>query len=305
MLYIAKTILKKHYFLLVILLSVNIFAQAQSRFFGGASGGLIYYNGDLNDKHLIPNTKIFNPFYNFTIGYNIDGHFDMRFNYYHGNVEGADSLTDEFDNLIRNLSFQSKVDELSLGIYYKLFKTRDRKPLNPYLFAGFGWFFFNPKTEYNGEMVELQPLGTEGQYITEIDGYPKPYKLVQKVLPLGIGVNIRLNDKWNLKVEFAQHFTFTDYLDDVSAKYPDSLLLSYTPNGAQAVALSSRRTDGKFFPDAKRGNIKRNDNYVHFGLGVIYNPQRKRASDYGRSGFFKKLFNGRKGWWGKHGKGLM
>lgn len=279
--------------------------NSQSRFFGSLSAGFMYYNGDLNDKHIVPNAKIFNPFYNASLGYNIDRHIDVRFNYYHGKVEGADSLTDENDNILRNLSFQSKIDELSLGVYYKLFDLRSRRLLNPYLYIGFGWFFFNPKAEYNGEMVELQPLGTEGQYITEIDGYPEPYKLCKTVFPIGIGVTIRLDDYWKLKLEFAEHFTSTDYLDDVSGKYPDSLSLSYTPNGALAVALSNRREGYKYPSGNSRGNAKRKDNYVHFGLGIIYNPRRKHANDYGRNGIFKKLFNGRKGWWGKHGKGLM
>ncbi len=279
--------------------------RAQSRFFVGGSTGAMYYNGDLNDKRIVPPVKIFNAFYNFTIGYNLDRHIDVRINYYHGKIEGADSLTNENDNLLRNLSFQSKIDELSLGVYYKLFELRSKRTFNPYVFAGFGWFFFNPKAEYNGTMVELQPLGTEGQYITETSDHPKPYKLTQKVIPFGIGVNIRLNEYWKLKVEFAEHFTFTDYLDDVSGKYPDSLSLSYAPNGALAVALSNRRDGYKYPSGNNRGNTNKKDNYCHFGVGIIYNPRRKHANDFGRNSIFKKIFNGRKGWWGKHGKGIM
>ena len=296
--------MKKQNYFFILLLFASAIANSQSRFFGGVATGFMYYNGDLNDKRLVPPTKIFNTFYNFTVGYNIDRHLDIRFNYYHGKVEGADSLANENDNILRNLSFQSKIDEFSIGIYLKLFDIRDKRSFNPYVFAGFGYFFFNPKAEYNGEMIALQPLGTEGQYITETSNHPKPYKLSKTVFPLGIGVNVRLNDYWKLKFEFAEHFTTTDYLDDASGKYPDSLSLSYTPNGALAVALSNRREGYKYPSGNSRGNTHRKDNYVHFGVGIIYNPRRKHANDFGHNGFFKRLFSGRKGWWGKHGKGL-
>ena len=48
----------------------------------------------------------------------------------------------------------------------------------PYVTGGAAVFTFNPKAEYNGEWVALQPLGTEGQGLPQ---YPdrKKYSLIR------------------------------------------------------------------------------------------------------------------------------
>lgn len=276
---------------------------SQSRFFGTAGSGIIYYNGDLNDKRIIPPLKIFNSHFMGGLGYNIDGVFDLRLQFLHGNIEGADSISNEYDNKVRNLSFKSKIDELTFTLNVKMFKLYKKKLFNPYVFGGIGMFWFNPTTELNGTTYELQPLGTEGQNLG--GNYSSPYKLRQRVIPLGIGVQVRLNNYWKMKVEFAEHFTSTDYLDDASNKYPDSTLLA-SVGGPIAIALSNRRIDTKgFFPVGRnRANTKKNDNYVRFTVGIVYNPRRKKASEYGRIGIFSKFFKGKGSWWGGKGKGL-
>lgn len=298
-----------------LLIACNIL-HAQSTMFFGVSTGFMYYNGDLNDKRLVPTTKIFRPFENVLIGTHITRHVNIQLNYYHSKLVGADSLTIERDNLQRNLSFETRLDEITILITANLFANRTKKLLNPFVFAGGGVFFFNPKARYYGdnpelygELVALQPLGTEGQYINEEGVYPKPYKLHQAVIPLGGGINVRLSNKWKLKLEFAQHFTFTDYVDDASGKYPARDDLSRTPNGELATYFYDRRkvVGTKDYNDPagrNRSNATRNDSYNHWGIGVIYNPEKKRASQYRGPGFFKRLFSGKKSWWGNAGKGL-
>lgn len=280
----------------------SISSVAQSRLFATAASGIIYYNGDLNDKRIIPSSEIFNLHYQAGIGYNIDKNFDIRLQFLHGKIEGADSLANEFDNKLRNLSFKSKLDEVSLSLYIKLFRIHQKKIFNPYVFIGYGMFWFNPTAVLNGKTYNLQPLGTEGQFLSEGD-YPAPYKLQQRVMPLGVGMNVRVNEFWKIKFEVADNFTSTDYLDDVSKKYPNPEQLA-AEQGPVAAALSNRRIDGKPSPGRNRGNIKKNDNYVRISLGVIYNPRRKSASDFGRIGIFDRMFSGKHGWWGKKGKGL-
>ncbi len=293
----------KRSFLLLYLTFAFLTSFSQSRFFGTVGTGIIYYNGDLNDKRIIPPSKIFNAHYTAGIGYNIDGIFDVRLQYLHGNIEGADSISNEYDNKVRNLSFKSKIDEVTITAHIKFFKLHKKKLFNPYVFGGIGMFWFNPTAELNGTTYELQPIGTEGQYLG--GNYPSPYKLRQRVIPLGLGVNINLNSNWKLKVEFAEHFTSTDYLDDASSRYPDSSLLAAV-GGPVAIALSNRRIDTKgFFPVGRsRANTKKNDNYVRFTVGLIYNPRRKKSSEFGRVGIFRKFFKGKGSWWGGKGKGL-
>jgi hypothetical protein len=79
--------------------------------------------------------------------------------------------------------------------------------------------------ENAGEWVDLQPLGTEGQYADLPDGAAnkgiKPYKRIQLGIPFGIGARFRVNHVVDVSGEIGFRYTFTDYLDDVSQSYVD------------------------------------------------------------------------------------
>ncbi|MEP7168790.1 MAG: DUF6089 family protein [Bacteroidota bacterium] len=301
-----RSLLKIKYLLLLFLLIwLSGQVAAQSRFFFSAGLGTVYYNGDLRDKRLLPPLESFHIIRDFNIGYNINHHFDLTFNYYNGKVDCADSLANEYDNVLRNQNFRSEVDEINFTLRFKLFRIDKNYVVNPYVMAGFGWLFFNPETYYNGQWYALHPLGTEGQYIANSEeNYPAPYKLTTNTLPLGFGVMMRLNSSWKIKAEFIQHFLFTDYLDDTSSKYPDSLELTATPGGALAAVLSSRRLDGYPSYRRNRGNANANDNYVSISVGIVFNPHRKKSYEYQKLRILSRFYQGKKGWWGNKGNGL-
>lgn len=186
----------------------------------------------------------------------------------------------------RNLSFRSKISEISLVAEFHPFfmfgnyMGRDVEPpyFSPYLVAGIGLFSFNPQTKYKGQYVDLQPLSTEGQGFVE---YPdrKPYKLTQISFPIGIGVRYELSKDFNLRAEFLHRITSTDYLDDVSKRYINTNLFSsyLSPAEAQiATELSfNNRTNpqGSSGPFRKtsggiRGNPKNNDAYFTFNIKI-------------------------------------
>ena len=76
-----------------------------------------------------------------------------------------------------------------------------------------------------GTWVDLEPLGTEGQYSTlndtDVNAGIEPYKQIQLAIPFGFGVRYRLNQVFDLSFEMGIRYTFTDYLDDVSQNYVD------------------------------------------------------------------------------------
>lgn len=290
---------------LLFLIQQSAYVSAQSRFFFSAGAGAVYYNGDLRDKRPLPPLVSYHLITDFNIGYNFNHHLDFTLNYYNGKVDGADSLANEYDNHLRNQNFRSKINDVNFMLRYKLFRIDKKYAVNPYVMAGFGWLFFNPETYYNGQWYALHPLGTEGQYIANTEeNYPAPYKLTTNTLPIGFGLLFRLNSSWKIKAEFIQHFLFTDYLDDTSTKYPDSLELAATSNGALASVLASRRLDG--FPTFRRsrGNSKANDNYVSISIGIIFNPHRQKSYEYQKLRILSRFYQGRKGWWGNKGNGL-
>ncbi|MEO5572313.1 MAG: DUF6089 family protein [Bacteroidia bacterium] len=272
----------------MLLLFSAVSAQHSLGYFLGV--GVVYYNGDLNERSskLISSNKVFKPFLKVGLNYSLGKRTEATLGFFYGNVGGADSLAAEKDNRERNLSFKSVIEDLSLQLEYHLFSFCNEKRLNPFIFAGAGVFHFNPTTVLNGVKYELQPVGTEGQYIGSGD-HPKLYKLTQVNIPVGIGIYFQLNTYWRLKIHYANHFTFTDFLDDVSTAYPDSTLLSKTPQGNLAVQLSSRRLNGIYPPSTvERGNRELNDSFSEIGITIIYNPKGLISGRNSGSGNFKR-----------------
>ncbi|MGI8637622.1 MAG: DUF6089 family protein [Segetibacter sp.] len=206
-----------------------------------------------------------------------------------GKVEAADStITGKTNNLvsknIRNLSFRSNISEITLTTEFhplQLLNFELAPSVSPYIIAGVGWFHFNPQTTLNGQVVDLQPLHTEGQ---GFDEYPdrKPYKLSQFNIPLGMGIRYEMNDLFNVRVEFIHRRLFTDYLDDASTKeYIDpSLFAKYLSpaDAATAKALFNRSLDGSI--PIFRGHSQNNDAYMSLSvkLGFVFGRERTANS---------------------------
>jgi len=270
---------------------------AQSDFSFAVGGGIMYYNGDLSDSKILPPSKILSPYYTADLSVLLVDRFDLSLRFLHGEISGDDALSDERDNKMRNQSFFSPIDEFNVMLRLRLFSVRSKKLINPFGMVGLGYLWFNPKDELDGKVYELQPLGTEGQFIKS-GNYPAPYKLSSGSLAVGLGVFVRINDNFGVRIEGAPQITFTDYLDDTSTNYPDSLALSRTPNGHIAVQFASQRLNG--YPDEgkPRGNPENDDVLVTFGVALVYTPGRNNNGSGPKPGVFKKMFKGKKGWWG-------
>lgn len=195
-----------------------------------------------------------------------------------GSVKGYDSIlppNDSQERFLRNLSYRSKIAELSLIAEFHPIEafTENRDPLiSPYLLGGIGFFHFNPQANLNGAWINLQPLSTEGQGFAE---YPdrKVYSLNQFNIPLGLGARYNISDLINVKLEFQYRFLFTDYLDDVSTKYIDPALFSKYYSGADlqnALLLNDRSKPGAQTAhiDGIRGSSKYKDAYFSLNLKI-------------------------------------
>lgn len=161
--------------------------------------------------------------------YQVNSYFFLRSNLTWGILKGDDKHTEEIFRRGRNLSFRSGFLDLNVmaefylfqnarGNLYRLRGVRGRRGLNLdlYLFAGIGGMYFNPKAEYQGQWVALQPLGTEGQ---GLEGEDDKYSRFTFTVPYGVGVGKSLDRYWQVNVEFTMRMTFTDYIDDVSTDY--------------------------------------------------------------------------------------
>jgi hypothetical protein len=163
----------------------------------------------------------------------------------------------------RNLSFHENNFEISaVGIYNLYPQGRSfyqRPAFNIYGFAGIGLLYFNPKTDYKGTTYALAPLQTE----------LVSYSRVVPVIPMGLGVRLKLGPFTNLCFEGGFRKTFTDYLDDVSTVHHDASKYS----DPLAYALSDRRPEIGL-PTKKegdiRGNPKTDDAYILYSVKLEY-----------------------------------
>jgi hypothetical protein len=142
-------------------------------------------------------------------------------------------------------------------------------------------------------------LGTEGQYSelnsTDVNFGIKPYSLLQFAIPFGIGARFRINEVMDLWADIGFRYTFTDYLDDVSANYVDlgvlksDLARSFSYRSGElkptdlkpgVVPQTYTARDGKpytilpgygtEYPDNIRGNKSQNDIYMVTSIKLTY-----------------------------------
>lgn len=186
---------------------------------------------------------------------------------YYARLSANDKYTSNGPRHNRNLNFFSPVVGADLLLEIRGLINKYKRPTF-YVFGGMEYFYFDPRTKYNGRTVRLQPLGTEGQ--NYIPGKQK-YSLTSFAIPLGFGINFfnRSNSYWSFEISGRK--TFTDYIDDVSTNYADKTKLMET-GGQTAVDLSDRslgQIPGFSDPGAIRGHSNHNDNF--FFLSISYN----------------------------------
>lgn len=222
----------------------NIKSFANKRYLAlGISLNSMNYFGDLAPREGWASTDI--SFTKPGIGFVADYKYAPRINFFanltYGALRGDDNKSaDPADpnakfRYIRNLQFRNRIVELSAGVKIDLFTNRgtylSRPIFNPYIFGGVAVFHHNPQAiapsadqlgesiPEAGKWVNLQPLGTEGQYSSDYN--VKPYKRIQISLPVGIGVKYTLNSNLDISLEVGYRILFFDYIDDVSGNFVD------------------------------------------------------------------------------------
>ncbi len=198
-------------------------------------------------------------------------------------LEGADRFVRDKEpysqgwfRYIRNLSYRTDLVEVAVNgefhvLKYEPFNNKKMR-WTPYVSAGFGGIYFNPKVYFQGEWHNLQPLGTEGQGLA---GYPANYSRFTWAGPLKAGVKVNLTSFMSLNVFGGYTFTGSDYLDDVSTVYPVdfeqmSLLTKHLSIRADEVTTPDVYAN-IVAPGAQRGDPKDKDGYWNTGVSVSFN----------------------------------
>lgn len=273
-------------FLFIFLSSISLTAQEgwEAGFWGGGS----WYFGDLNTSFNLGQPGLaggivarynFNERICFKLGGNV------------GTISADDANSRNIFEQARNLNFQSRVMDASGEFEFNFLEYvhgSKKQRFTPYLSAGLLVHTFDPQTEYEGELVNLQPLGTEGQFIGE------EYKLTKVGIAYGGGFKIALNYEWSINISISARKLYTDYLDDVSTTYADKEDIEQF-HGELGAILSDRsisvvgvNADEIAQPGRQRGDSTNNDTYVFAGVSLLYYFGDLRCPTYGNSGRKKR-----------------
>ena len=212
-------------------------------------GGASYYGDLCSGMECVSNQNIA---LGLGLQYRMTRHVAMRLEFTYFQITGEDSQETYPD---RNLSFKANnIDISAVGIYdifpyIKMF--RRRHSFAPYGFAGIGMVSYNPKAELDGTTHKLREVQTEGV----------EYSKYAFNIPFGLGVRYKAGPHLDVSAELGYHWTFTDYLDDVSSEYPD------TYESSLQQSLSDKRLTSS---SNQRGNSEKNDGFFIFGFRAEY-----------------------------------
>jgi len=232
------------------------------------------YLGDLSPDIMLKETNFYQGAF---FKKNVSPFFSNTFNVYYGKISADDK---NFKHLkIRNLDFHSNVLEFSYILEFNFFKFSlglNPNRFTPYTFIGFGIFTFNPKTTYNGMVINLIAMDTEGKLI---ETYKRAYKTFQPVIPFGGGFKFKISKGINLLISCGFRYTFTDYLDDVSGQYFNVDLLA-DKYGQISPALSDRSEQHIGFDGKQRGRPDINDWYYFYGFTISFQIRNKVCFEF-------------------------
>lgn len=262
----------------VLVLAILPMAASAQHLEAGILLGGANYVGDLSNNSSNLYLKETKPAVGIFVRQNFNDFVAVRLGFNWARISGQDAnvRNDQFVH-DRNLSFRTTLLEFGLMGEFNILGYQPyalSRPFSPYVFVGFAATKFNPKARYQGDWVELQPLGTEGQGMS---GFDSPYKKLTFAVPFGIGVKYALTDKLNLGLELGARPSFSDFLDDVSGNYvsyPELL----AGNGELAAALGNRTgelTDNGepviVETGVQRGDDAKKDWYFILGVTISYN----------------------------------
>lgn len=258
---------KNIFILLVLIVFISNPLHAQKGWEAGAWLGASHYFGDLNTDNEI---NELGPAGGVFARYNFNNRLALKLGGAMGQIAGDDTNSENNFEIHRNLNFSSTIVDVATQFEFNFLPYDHGSKKNffsPYLFAGFNVFYYNPQTEIDGDLVDLRPLGTEGQFIAE------EYTTLDGGLVYGGGIKFSLNYTWSLEVELSSRRLFTDYLDDVSTTYPEYDDLENL-RGELAVLLADRSGEILDVPigetGRQRGNSNNNDFYAMIGISLVY-----------------------------------
>ncbi len=203
-----------------------------------------------------------------TLGYRYQGHphYALRIVGEQGEFLASDAASSRADRSARGITVRTQTQSVwALGevTFLPMRIPSFRFQHSPYLFAGVGVTSYTPQGQYQGEWIDLRPLGTEGQ---GLDGSGTTFYGTRAVsVPLGLGWRAHLGPWFTAQAEAQWTWIRSDYVDDVSGDYTDVDALREARGDAAAYFADPT---GRGITGYSRGQSNQNDGLIRVNVGL-------------------------------------
>ncbi len=182
----------------------------------GLNGGAYVYQGDLTPEG-VGSFRTLQPGFSLFAKKTINNFLAARLHISIANLKGDDSRYNKPDfRQHRNFYFTTPVKEFSAQLVWNILrKTSDDRGIMPYLFSGVGVSFIGVKKDYSRvDPLVYSPISDFSEKLAIDNAKATPRSLLS--VPVGIGAEYPLSDRFSANIEISYRLIFTDYLDGFS-----------------------------------------------------------------------------------------
>ena len=237
----------------------------------GPHVGITSYIGELNTWRHLGSWSPLNQF-NYEVGgvvrYNYDSRWAFRLDYTWLKVQALDDAAAWRPEA--ELHFRTKVHDLSLMVEFNFlnyYTGRPESSFSPYIFAGVSGLKYNPQP---CTLDTILAPAFDTWYFRDLMTEDVAYGKYAMSIPFGLGCKLSLSKHLAATLEWRMHYTFTDYLDDVSGIYPADANHAQLLDDEGNVVYDFTDPTGAFKENHQRGNTTTNDWFGMVNLSLTW-----------------------------------
>jgi hypothetical protein len=227
-----------------LLLSLTSGAQFYKDMSVGLNGGIYVYQGDLTPERF-GSFRTIQPGFSFFAKKPINYFLAARFHVSIANLKGDDSRYSNPEyRQQRNFYFTTPVKEFSAQLVWNIRgRNYDEQGIMPYVFSGAGISLIRVHKDYSRMDPTVFGDGSEvmrGLAIDNAKGTPRALFAV----PVGVGAEYPISNRFSVNIETSYRFIFTDYLDGFSHSANPALKDHYHSTSAGIIYKFGNRDKG-------------------------------------------------------------
>lgn len=210
----------------------------------GLNGGIYVYQGDLTPERF-GSFRTMQPGFSLFAKKPINHFLAARFHISIARLKGDDSRYSEPQyRKQRNFYFTSSVKEFSGQLVWNVLgKNYEDKGIQPYIFSGAGVSLVRTSKDYSRMDPTVFGEGSDivtGLAVDNAHGTPRALFSV----PVGVGAEYPISNRFSVNIETSYRFIFTDYLDGFSQSANPKLKDHYHSTSAGLIYKFGNRDKG-------------------------------------------------------------